>query len=72
MRELIKSGGKVVLYDELVIDVKSINHPGGSIILKPFINNLTANIKASFVKYNHSRYAEVLLCLNAIGKFKHD
>lgn len=65
---MIKSGSKLVLYDQLVINVKDMNHPGGQIILNPFINNLSVNIKGVFAKYNHSRYAEVLVCLKTVGK----
>lgn len=67
---MIQNGKKFALYDELVIDLTELNHPGGIQIMSPFINNFQSSIKDSFTKYEHSRYADVLICLNTIGRIK--
>lgn len=68
--KLIVQGWELVRYDELMIDIGQLNHPGNKAILLPFTNQMNKNIKASFKKYSHSDYAAMILCLKTIGKIE--
>lgn len=64
--ELIKSGRKLVFYDDLVLDVGNYrwSHPGGAIMLNKSIGqdvgkflNGCSSIGGKFNAYNHSHLA---------------